>query len=703
MLMSNGVNNNRFKDIANNSLYNQSGIANAMNTEGSSLNQIYNSALSDIETTTDEVDRTTGDSGSSSSAEKTAMWTSIATAVISSAAPLITAIGSFGKGSGEGNGGVAATGDPLVDLTNKGKLSKKDRADLQLAAENAQKKIETNTLEIKDIGKEIDKVDGALKTDDETKALFNDTIAAAHTQMETDLKNYDLAVAQENAANTQIQELKDRSAQTLSKIDESRTEGKDLENKKTIAEMTFEEIEKSEADAQTKHDAYETKYAMALEERPGLEQAVQTKTGELSRLDSEVSSKETRLSSLKRQKSDLEKIKGKDATATASAARDPQISQIQGEIDKLNGSKDTEGSIKHAEDKRETAKKEKEEAESALNKNTKLIADLKGALGESATHIEELFENKTQAANSKKQIEASLEANVATVEGLIDENKLYVDAQGEQLEISELNAVEKAKCLTSKDEANADIEALTAALNNDECKQKAEAYKKDLEARKDALTRENTTLQTKVDAAYKKLGFEKTPELAQEVKNGVISDYNKKDETTPTQSANTDPYGLNAMQKENEIIDKALEMNYSGSLNGVTKIEKDGKNFVITVNGKEQYVDKNGKPAVPSAVSTKAGDAKVTINKDGTYTYKDKNGNKITVDAKGTEKTKEKPTVSADNGEKPEAPTMPDVVSQAKNSGATVIQSGENWLVTKDGVTKTYDKDGKEISTTPAT
>lgn len=46
---------------------------------------------------------------------------------------------------------------------------------------------------------------------------------------------------------------------------------------------------------------------------------------------------------------------------------------------------------------------------------------------------------------------------------------------------------------------------------------------------------------------------------------------------------------------------------------------------------------------------------------------------------------------------------MPDVVSQAKNSGATVIQSGENWLVTKDGVTKTYDKDGKEISTTPAT
>lgn len=594
--MSNGV-NNRFKDIANNSPYSQSGIQNSMNTEGSSLNQIYNNALSDIETTTDEVDRTTGDSGSSSSAEKTAMWTSIATAVISSAAPLITAIGSFGKGSGEGSGGVAATGDPLVDLTNKGKLSKKDREDLQSAAENAQKKIETNKLEIKDIGKEIDKVNGALKTDDETKALFNDTIAAAHTQMEKDLANYERASEREAEANNQIESLKERSDKTLTQITQGKENEAKLENEKTIAEMTFDEIEKSQATEQAKHDAYETKYAMALEERPGLEQTVQTKTRELSSLDSEVSSRKTSLSSLKRRKSDLEKIKGEDATATASAARDPEISQIQGEIDKLNGSKDTEGSIAQAEAKRETAKKEKEAAESDLNKNTKLIADLKGALGESATHIEELFENKTQAANSKKQIEASLEANVATVEGLIDEQSIYGDKINTTKDAKESVAIQKARCLTSKETADADIKALTDALNNDECKQKAEAYKKELEARSNTLTSENTTLQTKVDAAYKKLGFKETPKLAKEVKDGVIRDYNKKNETTPTQSTNTDPYGLNAMQKENDIINKALKMNYSGSLNGVTNIEKDGDNFKVTLKDKEPEIrDKNGKP-----------------------------------------------------------------------------------------------------------
>ena len=96
------------------------------------------------------------------------------------------------------------------------------------------------------------------------------------------------------------------------------------------------------------------------------------------------------------------------------------------------------------------------------------------------------------------------------------------------------------------------------------------------------------------------------------------------------------------MQQENDIINKALSMNYSGSLNGVTNIEADGKNFKITVNNdKEQYVDKNGKPAVPFAVQNAAGTGtKVTINGDGTYTYKDKDGNKKTVDANGTEKPK---------------------------------------------------------------
>lgn len=583
--------NDRFKQVATTSMLSSSSIQQNLTTSGTSMNQAYLNALSDVESTADEVDRTSDSSDTGmSSAEKTQMWVGLGTAVLAAVPGIMQGIaalkggGQGGTGTGTGTGTDTGSVNPknlaeslsaMADAyAAKTKHKKKETQALQDGIGMAQNQVEKNKQTISNNTTRI--ADLSEAADGKFEAIFkefNDTIDKAQGNMATFVEAYGAAETNIKTYNEAISSAEDQINLKTTKKNENgvalhqvKVEKDGKEKEVNLIDLNIDEINAKFTDVNDQKAAHTIAYNDAMNAKPGIDQAV---TSAKTALDGN----KAKIGSLGDDVKDLKKDKGrvdKENTQLINSY-DQQIRQKEDELE--------------AEKAKTEGLKQKHEAAKAKQKhNDELIKDLEKALGDDDKSIVDLRQKHDTAQGDKETALAGIRDCETQIDKYVDIDKVlaqevdgYEDKKATYEGESEKATIARAEILVKKDEQGKQIELCSENLLDVEaCKKEAGAQKATLEQQNTELARENEALGAAIEKGMNALGLT-NPEEATPGNNDQDVDFSS------AESINQEQQKLDFANAVLDFIDKNGIKNTDLKPAGGGKYEytKDGKTYVV--------------------------------------------------------------------------------------------------------------------------
>ena len=564
--------NDRFKQVATTSMLSSSSIQQNLTTSGTSMNQAYLNALSDVESTADEVDRTSDSSDTGmSSAEKTQMWVGLGTAVLAAVPGIMQGIAAL-KGGGQGGsaaagggaGGGAAGGDPLQALeaaTNACAANRTDGNLKTLASAITAATSKRNSI-AEGIKKEEAKIDSFKNMLVDGKAHFDKCTTVLKTLNDAIKSNSNTITEKTKFIETNqamIDNIEANKQANGEAIAENSASIKHGEQNVTVTKDNFDQAtegwtnaEKAEAREQLQQNEYISQYNEAQAKQSGLD-------GILSKAKETVGSKSSAVGNIK------ERISGLEAQKKANKKEDADNTQINADI------KQAKSDLKTAEKELSDAKKAEEKARKDANDNKALQDKLAEKIKVGDMSLAEAKKAVEQAKIAKGNAEKEMNQACTDLQGYVDTDKILKDESNKNNED-----------LIAAQESGASLNQQLAIALADDDSIKAEWFDAD---------KATGTINKNIETLENALGNENDVNSMR----GQLKQYDMALEKAEA-VRNSDAQAYDAISKENEIYQKAVGLNYQGDVDGITSIEKDGENFKITKNGVTTTVDAKGKP-----------------------------------------------------------------------------------------------------------
>lgn len=558
----------RFRAAAEGAKTNRDYVNTGSGSSSSSLKSLIESSYAELEATSDEVDRSTSDSSSSSSGTS---WLEIATAAVTGISSLATAYatvkGTMGNKNGGAatGGGAAAGGDPLTSLQNATNTYSANPTKDNLKA--LASSITTATTARNSLKAEVDNkkanIDLLQEKIKDGKADYENCMDIADNLVDSITKNQiTVAIANKNLAekNEQIANIeagKRANGVEIKKNAEKQTEANNVynasQNKSTEISNQKDTVEGLNESERKKQDGYIADYNKAKGETTKLEGEVNSATQKVSNCSNTVNSIQT-------------KINGLQAQIDAAKSQKQDYSGYESKL------KQAKADLKQAKADLKEAEKAEKDAKKALEDNKNTIKDLEGkikvgdqTLAQLKAEVETLTQQK---ATAEQQVQESFNA----LTGYIDETSVLEIMK--QKITNSLSNVNDEKKVTEEQKQTLLKENNKLVKNSWNAEEAATTIGNQITALKEELGKENeaNSLSGKLKA------YDTAIARAESVRdNGGV-------DLTTTAS----------LTEGSELHAEATRLGYSGSLEDVTAIKKNGENFVITKNGVEISVDKQG-------------------------------------------------------------------------------------------------------------
>ena len=358
--------------------YNNLKASTNISYKNSSISGLYESAKAQVQETTDEVERTT--SSSSTSTGKAAQTIAVALSAITALAPVATTIiSSLKNGSSKDAAGTNVDANLKAfqaDASNSNrKTLEKDLAALRTQRDYLQATVDSKNAEIKTL---TDKIASEKENGSETKS-----VKAEIAQIDEELtgadktKGYGKAMADVEAKDAEITTVT--------------TQISDIESKNTETVTARDNAQKAKEDAETKSADYVTKISTAEGELPGLK--------------SDLSSIEAQLKTAKSE--DGKKI----TVTTADGQSVQQKKDNSAEINKLTEKVEAAKAKVEAKEKEIKELKESKKAQDDIvEAKTKEIEGYNKSMTDGDTNVKDLLAKKETLTTEKTALQETADA-----------------------------------------------------------------------------------------------------------------------------------------------------------------------------------------------------------------------------------------------------------------------------------------------------
>lgn len=606
----------RFKAAAEGAKTNRDYVSN--NNSGSSstsLKQLIANSYAELEATADEVDRSTSDASSSSSGTS---WLEITTAAITGIASLATAYATVKSATnkGNGNGTATATATPqtpagqLDALTNSVDVtSKKGRQKLEKGIADAKNQFDANESTITTATNEKNRLE-ALKGDTaKMSAEFTDTVNEVQGQIATSLEAYETASTAYDAATaeqTEYEQAKGKYDEQLNAALQGKEDstGKkiDAENQVSLIDCSLEQINAAFTDAETQKAVQEQAYYEATSAQPELDANYKKAVNDVKDNNSEIENQSELIKDCDKDIKKYQNDMDKSDDGSVKAKYDVQIKSLVSKKSAAVAKKEA------AVAKKEALKAAEEEAKAKKEHNEDLIKNLKKALGETATKIDNLQTDLVTQKDAKETALASVETLVAEIDKYVNvadiASKNTTAAQehiNDAVTDQQRLTLQQAEALTAKTDGEKAID-LTSRMDPQRLKTQVDAKIAVQDGIIQAKTKENIALQKSIQSAYTKLGVSAeniTPEDKKYMPETTETTTPAKTTPSAQAPANNGDLTVDELDDGSDILKKANDLKYKGStstLEGVSDIESngDGTFNLISSNGSKKRVNADG-------------------------------------------------------------------------------------------------------------
>lgn len=612
----------RFKAAAEGAKTNRDYVSgNKTGSSSTSLKQLIANSYAELEATADEVDRSTSDSSSSSNGSS---WLEITSAAITGIASLATAYATVKGATNKGNG--TATTKAATPQTPAGQLdaltnsvdvtSKKGRQKLEKGIADAKNQFDANETTIDTARNEKNRLE-ALKGDTAAmSAEFTDTVNTVQGQIATSLEAYETASKNYDTAATMQLEYEQQKGQYEEKLNAA-LQGKedstgkkiDAENKVSLIDCTLEQINATFTETETQKAVQEQAYYEATTAQPGLDANYKKAVNDVKDNDSEIKNQSSLIKDYDKSIKNYQKDRNKSNDDSVKAKYDAQISSLESKKSAAMAKKDA------AEAKKESLKAAEKEAKAKKEHNEDLIKDLKNALGETATKIDNLQTDLVTQKDAKETALASVETLVAEIDKYVNvadiASKNTTAAQehiNDAVTAQQRLTLQQAEALTAKTDGEEAID-LTSRMDPQKLKTQVDAKIAVQDGIIQAKTKENIALQKSIQSAYTKLGVS-AENITQEDKK-YMPETTETTTATPgvqapaTQTpaaptpANNGDLTVDELDDGSDVLKRANNLKYKGStstLEGVSDIKSngDGTFNLIYSNGSKKRVNADG-------------------------------------------------------------------------------------------------------------
>ncbi len=572
----------RFKAAAEGAKTNRDYVSN--NNSGSSstsLKQLIANSYAELEATADEVDRSTGDSSSSSSGTS---WLEITTAAITGITGLATAYatikGSMGgnKGGNAGGGTSAGGGDPLSALQNatntySANPTKDNLKALATSISSATTIRDQIKAEVETKEENIKNLQGKIK---DGQAQYADCKDIADGLV-TSIKDNQNIIDSSNQTIATNQAIIDN---LTSAATETSTQIADNKENQTVAaeQQAAGETAVGEADAQVqqtttaqtkeqqKQDEYKAEYKSETGKTAGLETAVESASANLKQCSTVVNAKQNRVSGL-------------DAQIKSNKKNKQDTTSLEAEL------RTAKEELKTAKEDLKNAEKVEKDAKKELENNKNKIADLEKKIVIGDQTLAQIKADLQTAKDNKAVAEQQVQDACTALRSYISEENILT---GNLAEIS------TKKDATTEQQAQVNI-ALAKAITNDNTL---------VEANWNA-TEAASTISTDIANLNKELGDEKDGNTLR----GKLVAYNS---AISRAESVRDSGGADLSEitrgEAASVMERATALGYAGAnVENIKDIIKnaDGTYNVTLNDGTKQHVDAKGNK-VPDAPAPKA-------------------------------------------------------------------------------------------------
>lgn len=639
----------------------------------SSYTALANDAYKTNKETADEVDRTTSDSSSSGSStiQDIATIATLAMTAATTGLSIYQTITGKGAGGSGGTTGGATTSTPqdtagtINGLVAGGSVStKKGRAKLEKAMAEARIEIEANNKSIEAKNTELNNKELAKGNAANLLTQYSDNITKAQGTLATSLTEYNNAVKSEDENNkvfTDLEKQRSGFVQSLNsnntKLNAAREDKSKLDQNAKLIDYSMAEIDATITDANQQKDAHKLAYSDALDAQSGLEQNYKDAKDKRETSENAISNYGKEIKNYEKEINDWTNKKNK--------SKDTDTSSYDKKISEINNKKLAAEELKNNEEAGLQAKKDKEaKALEAKEHNEQLIEDLKKALGEDATKIEQAKQDLAAAKVQKEDAYNNIVQCTDQIDQYLDLDKVLqgnvkdnYDQTNDVKTASEANVIAIAQSLTNVQNGKETIDLAKAEyIDVAACDKIAEADIRRLNGEIDDLNKKNASLQKAIENGEKAL-------------------------TGSTSSSSS--LDMADLDNDNDIAQNLKKAGYTGKSDDVSTVtpNTDGSYTIKTKDGKTETW-KDGKKVEKPATETPTTGTSAPAGGAG-----------------GTEKPDDKPTFTAltQKDGKPEKPAgftgdVPDgATSYAKDNDG-------NFIFSVNGKAEKYNSKGEKIA-----